>query len=455
MLPGGDMLYAELLLFQVILTVTPILPHGQHNSFWLASFVILASLYLRILQSSAGSPSADWGLALAITPQLGKAFDFFVLHPTETRQLREHKSHQDQARSNGVASWAKKFLLSMEMIHTPRGVGWNWEIPYVCYVGTESKRSFLLSRTWRIVWYYVLLDALAPLVPTRASGPLAPLPQMSDGSQDPAYSYDQLRRSAATWALTTLLPAWAYAVSAYVHLWLVHTGPAALAVLLGLCAPADCPYVMGPVGAMASLRGLWGRTWHQAARRQMTAIADAIGRRLLGLRPGGRPSAYLKLALGFFLGGATHAVAGYMATKASKASLAVAAADDASGPVRNRWDILPLADPTGAMRFFGLQLVGVVLEDAVFALLLRFGVLREDWRRNHMANGRAGYGKDMQWWWSRRRGESSVRIEKVLGYAWVVFWLSLTLPPYVEGIRQTGVMDSKLAPISIWRSRSE
>ncbi|KAK8104723.1 uncharacterized protein PG998_011756 [Apiospora kogelbergensis] len=430
------MLYAELLLFQVILTVTPILPHGQHNSFWLASFVILASLYLRILQSSAGSPSADWGLALAITPQLGKAFDFFVLHPTETRQLREHKSHQDQARSNGVASWAKKFLLSMEMIHTPRGVGWNWEIPYVCYIGTESKKSFLLSRTWRIVWYYVLLDALAPLVPSRASGPLAPLslspPQMSDDSQDPACSYDQLRRSVAAWALTTLLPAWAYAVSAYVHLWLVHTGPAALAVLLGLCAPADCPYVMGPVGAMASLRGLWGRTWHQAARRQMAAIADAVGRCLLGLRPGGRPSAYLKLALGFFLGGATHAVAGYLATKALKASLAVAAADDASGP-----------------------LVGVVLEDAVFALLLRFGVLRDDWRRNHMANGKAGYGKDMQWWWSRRRGESSIRIEKVLGYAWVVFWLSLTLPPYVEGIRQTGVMDSKLAPISIWRFRSE
>ena len=134
---------------------------------------------------------------------------------------------------------------------------------------------------------------------------------------------------------------------------------------------------------------------------------------------GSRASAYIQLSTGFAVGGVTHAVAGFMAGK------------------RVGW-----RDPTGAMPFFGLQLLGVVLEDGIFEILLANGVLGEDWRRGHMDGGKENYGTRHGWWrcdsWS-----------EIVGYLFVVSWLSLTMPPYVEGLRRTGILEPNLVPFSL------
>lgn len=98
--------------------------------------VLCAAYYLVITSSSLGSAPADWSLALAITPQLLKALDIWVLTNAE-KELRRVDSLSEDPVTFGT--W-KKVYWAIELISTPRGVGWNWEVPYVCYTGTSSRR---------------------------------------------------------------------------------------------------------------------------------------------------------------------------------------------------------------------------------------------------------------------------------------------------------------------------
>ena len=99
-------------------------------------------------------------------------------------------------------------------------------------------------------------------------------------------------------------------------------------------------------------------------------------------------------------------------------------------------------DPISATPFFCLQLMGVVLEDALFQSLLAIGVLEEDWRRGHMDLGKENYGTRHGWW----RFESW---SQAIGYFLVVGWLSVTMPAYVEGLRRTGILEPNLVPFSV------
>lgn len=48
----------------------------------------------------------------------------------------------------------------------------------------------------------------------------------------------------------------------------------------------------------------------------------------------------------------------------------------------------------------------------------------------------------VMWLWRRyvRRSRSIVQVEVLLGYVWVVFWLSFSLPIYLKGSRDSGIV---------------
>ena len=121
-------------LFEVILSISLAFPPVRHRG-TILSF-LLFGLYCYIVQSTTGYPKTDWALALSITPQLGKAFDLLLLVDAEKTLTRncDSKVHPDR-----VPFW-KKLCWSIEIVHTPRGVGWNWETPYICYSGCETRR---------------------------------------------------------------------------------------------------------------------------------------------------------------------------------------------------------------------------------------------------------------------------------------------------------------------------
>lgn len=128
--------FLALALFETILSVSLAIPPFRLRGFVLLS--LLSGLYYHIIQSTAGDPRTDWLLALSITPQLGKALDVLLLVDAE-ETLR--KSGDLEIHPNRLPFW-KKLCWSVEVIHTPRGVGWNWETPYICYSGCGTRKYF-------------------------------------------------------------------------------------------------------------------------------------------------------------------------------------------------------------------------------------------------------------------------------------------------------------------------
>ena len=197
-----------------------------------------------------------------------------------------------------------------------------------------------------------------------------------------------------------------------------HSIPALLLVGIGLGQPSDFPHVIGQVVHMSSLRGVWGRTWHQHGRHVITSIAVRIRDDILCVSAGSPASCCIQLCTGFALGAGTHFVGGWMAGG------------------RRGWQ-----DESAAVTFFAMQLLGIVLEDSFIQGLLAFRVLGHDWRRPRMPGGESRDGVHE----SQRR---LALLPELLGYVWVFGWLGMTIPPYIEGLSKVGAVGETLVPFS-------
>ena len=126
--------FLTLALFELVLSISLPIPKFRFRGLFLV--MLLFSLYIRIILSSTRSSKSDWSLALSITPQLGKAIDMLILTNAES-MLR--KKGDSTVHPNEFPLW-KKMCWSFENLNTPRGVGWNWETPYICYSGCASRK---------------------------------------------------------------------------------------------------------------------------------------------------------------------------------------------------------------------------------------------------------------------------------------------------------------------------
>ena len=122
-----------LALFEVVLSVSLFVPPIRYRGCLL--FSLLLGLYVCIVGSSTGNQSTDWALGLSTTTQMGKAFYLLLLVDAEKELRRKHERRLDPTQ---FPFW-RRLCWSFELVHTPRGVGWNWETPYICYSATASR----------------------------------------------------------------------------------------------------------------------------------------------------------------------------------------------------------------------------------------------------------------------------------------------------------------------------
>ncbi|KAF3004406.1 hypothetical protein E8E13_010230 [Curvularia kusanoi] len=175
---------------------------------------------------------------------------------------------------------------------------------------------------------------------------------------------------------------WTGAIWIYCRLCTFYSTASAATVALGLYERWQLPPLMGKVGDAWSVRQFWA-VYHQTMRQMLSAPAIRITR-ALGFRKGSLASALCQLYLAFGLSTVVHQFQMFNVT---------------------RRDV-------GEFTFFMSQPVVITLEGAVM------------------------------WLWRRyvRKSRSVAPVEIMLGYVWVVLWLSSSLPIYLKGSRDAGIV---------------
>ncbi|KAL2837045.1 membrane bound O-acyl transferase family-domain-containing protein [Aspergillus pseudoustus] len=160
-----------------------------------------------------------------------------------------------------------------------------------------------------------------------------------------------------------------------------HTSVAILAVLILGDDPANWPPIFEPLSQACSLRGLWGKSWHQILRVPLTSNATFLAS-LLGLAPTSRGAHWLRVVIAFTGSGIIHSLC-----------------DIGFG--------VPL-DKTGGIYFYTLQIGGFVVESVVSTVYARL---------------RKTFGL--------RLGRN---VEGVVGYIWVLVFLAWSTPVWINPI---------------------
>lgn len=163
---------------------------------------------------------------------------------------------------------------------------------------------------------------------------------------------------------------------------------AAVFVTLGWSPPRDWPHVYGNWADSYTVRRFWGRTYHQNFRRCTAAVGKGCCR-LLGLKPGSWASSYTQLYVGFATSGFMHCVGDLV--------------------------VNPMLFGT-SFPFFIAQAVAISLEDAAIGVARRIGL----------------------------QSRYPAHLWRMLGYAWVVLWFSVSAPWFIAASLRVGA----LSPVS-------
>ncbi|KAF8993323.1 membrane bound O-acyl transferase family-domain-containing protein [Cyathus striatus] len=189
------------------------------------------------------------------------------------------------------------------------------------------------------------------------------------------------------WQLVNVMLFWMTLVG---YMGMPHTLGSAITVAAGILDPEEWPVYFGPWLQTTSIRTFWGKTWHQSFRRSIQPQAKYLTQRILHLSPG-LLSRYIQLFTCFFLSGLYHAAADW-AMSHDPHSIA------------------------NVFKYFVLQAVAVTVEDFILYLGKKIGV---------------------------------TSVPRVVSYTWVLGWMGLSGPLWIETIVEGGVFSYFGPPMSV------
>lgn len=174
---------------------------------------------------------------------------------------------------------------------------------------------------------------------------------------------------------------WAGAIWTWNRLCCAYNVAAAVCIASSICDSWEWPPLMGPLHDAWSVRQMWSAVYHQALRRMLSRPAMQMTR-LLGMRKGSLLSGTSQLIISFGLSCVFHQLQMYNARRTF----------------------------SGELAFFMSQPVAILAEDLAQYLYRP---------------------------WNSQRYH---HYTKLAGYAWVIVWFALSLPPYVKGLLSAGVV---------------
>ncbi|KAL7803494.1 membrane bound O-acyl transferase family domain-containing protein [Trichoderma aethiopicum] len=292
-----------------------------------------------------------------------------------------------QKKSSGLVSrlkWAFDVATSWRSPATP------WEVkgtPH--FTEVPSRGRFIARKTITLVWSLLVLDSMS----------------LMGGQPDPAvnaikFSWDRVRFLTRPTEITrnevilrgiVVYIRW---VAIYYYVQAFYCSLAIVCVAAGISPVQRWPPLFGSISEMYTIRNTWGVFWHQAIRQKISSPAYYTTYSLLGFRKGGIVGRYLFILLTFTVSGLFHLFG-------------------EEYPDGIRWD------QSGTLRFYSIQALGFMLEDAIQAV------------------------------WSRVFHCRYNRWTRATGYVWVLFWVFWTSPAYFYPLQLTVTEKKAILPFSV------
>ncbi|TVY44431.1 Acetyltransferase [Lachnellula occidentalis] len=309
-----------------------------------------------------------------------------------------NKGTTNGARKEGT-SW-ERLCFGFNSTISNRDVDKPFEVKNTPYFSAKdhdyvpSRANFLVWTVVRFVACYLVLD----LVESQPAAPNAG--EMFASSSIPIFR--RLGEISIEEVFIRIIVCFVFWVMVYSILTCMYSFIAFFAVGSGFSRVAEWRPIFGPLSEAYTIRGFWGKFWHQLTRKMNTGPANFIADDILHLPKGSLIARYTKIFLVFFISGLMHSIyelGGQMST-----------------------------NPYGPWIFFCTQVIGVLLEDGVQAM---YRSLTGTVRSNHPPA-----------LWIR-----------IIGYVWVVaFLLFWSTPvwafPAAEFSKPEG-QPFKLTPISV------
>ncbi|KAL4875656.1 membrane bound O-acyl transferase family-domain-containing protein [Aspergillus karnatakaensis] len=352
---------------------------------WIASSSYLAYLlFLPPPKNSTGPPRGTMSAGHVVLAMI-QAVNVLISSPL----------NRDDLVRAGIFETSSHFLVQVcrtmsKIFFCPRGINTPWQVkslpthPRHLIAQAQPgipRWSFLGRQAAILAWQYLALSALVT-VDSQADSLL--------GSHSAA--------AADNWALRTAVVFIVWFIALRLVIDSGYRALSVVAIALTTSAPEDWPPLFGRMRDAYTLRGFWGKFWHQLLRRALTAFSSHLTQRIMRLS---RPSVlerYINILVVFTISGAIHL-----------------AGDREAG--------VSIAE-SRAMVFFPLFMPLFMIEDGVQHL----------WRR----------------FCSSSPSSAICLWQRVLGYLWVIMCLSAISPQYLivgrrvflEPLKATGLFDA-------------
>ncbi|KAJ5940812.1 hypothetical protein N7516_000980 [Penicillium verrucosum] len=235
-------------------------------------------------------------------------------------------------------------------------------------MSTPPPGRFLVRQTAIVVWQYLALDVFATLALQQAleqekSGMLPLVPQWDISTEQ--------------WIERIISNIMAGFVVSRILIDFHHRVFSIILVGLGLDSPENCPPLYGRALDADTVRGFWGKFWHQLLQNPLTSVSAFITQYILGLTPKSFVQRYMNVFVVFFCSGGLHLVLDIVQGIPSQES--------------------------GAMLFFVTAPLGLMIEDTIKMV----------WKYLSKSNGQSQKLPKPLW-------------QRALGLTWSMVWLGVT-----------------------------
>lgn len=313
----------------------------------------------------------------------------------------DYQDLQAQHKFQHQGSLLSNFWAAMRVTLDYSAVGTRWQVRGVprmpAWLGSNPRRVRFIARQIAVVaWQYLMLDLVQWVVRENE----IVWNELVAVLLDPAVA------ARHSWLLEAAVNIVVWFVLARLSLDLKWRAVSIFAVALGISEPASWPPMFGSSFEAYTVRNFWGKYWHQQLRWPLVATASFITRTILHLPQPSILERYTNIFLCFFVSGLIHLAAQYKG---------------------------PTLEKSGAVEFFSLSALAIMVEDCVQAL----------WKRLPTSDSGANTTK-----LNSLTNVNPVLWKKLVGSAWVLCFLVAVGPFYSYDMGYIALIEPMALPVN-------